>query len=325
MNIESYILHLLSSPNGNSCVKASEALSVSHDQVTRLLNNSDHSGRDLYAKAAPNLILEGGTLSLDDSVIDKPYSDLRTNGLVGYHWSGKHHKSVLGICLVALIYTDVNGQTLPVHFRIFDANGGQSKHQILRQMIRELIAWGLKPARFTADSWYAALENLKFLRNLEISFQIGLRSNRTVSSEAGKYEQVGNIEDIPESGLVTHLKGFDFVKVFRTVSSDGDVRHYAVYGPTKADLENYDYEEFSAVKQQHWQIEHMFRVLKQVCNLERFFVRKSRAVTNHIYAALSAFRRLTIWVKNELFHSMYALRKAIFIQAQRAFISNMIA
>lgn len=33
MGIEEYIAHLISSPNGNSCVKAGEVLEVSHDQV----------------------------------------------------------------------------------------------------------------------------------------------------------------------------------------------------------------------------------------------------------------------------------------------------
>jgi hypothetical protein len=35
--------------------------------------------------------------------------------------------------------------------------------------------------------------------------------------------------DIPEQGLYTHLKGFDFIKVFRTVDQDDHVRHYGIY------------------------------------------------------------------------------------------------
>lgn len=325
MNMESYIAHLLSSPDGNSCVKAGQVLVVSHDQITRLLNNSDYSGADLFEKAAPHLVLSGGTLSADDSVIDKPYSDLEANDLVAYHWSGKHKKSVRGICLVALLYTDMSGHSLPVNFRLFDPNANLSKHQLLQMMIREVIDWGLRPARFTADSWYSALENLKFLRNQGISFQIGLKSNRTVSTTPHQYEQVGQIENIPDDGLVTHLKGFDFVKVFRTVHPDGDVRHYAVYEAETDHLQRYGRQHFKVVKEQHWQIEQFFRIVKQTCHLERFFVRKARAVINHVYSALRAFQRLAAWAKDQVYESVYALRKTIFIQAQRDFIKNVVA
>lgn len=84
---------------------------------------------------------------------------------------------------------------------------------------------GVVPSWFSADSWYSSIENLKFLRNLEVSFLVGLKGNRTLSARPGQYEQVGEIGDIPEDGLVIHLKGFGFVKVFRTVAPDGDVRH----------------------------------------------------------------------------------------------------
>lgn len=325
MQIESYIAHLLSSPHGNSCVKAGEVLEVSHDQITRLLNNESYCGADLYAKAAPGLILSGGTLTVDDSVIDKPYSDLKANDLVDYHWSGKHHKTVRGICLVTLLYTDISGHSLPVNFRIYNPNDEISKHRLLQQMVSQVIQWGIQPARFTADSWYASLENLKFLRNQEISFQIGLKSNRTISTQPGQYQQVGEIQQIPADGLRTHLKGFDFIKVFRTVDPHGNARHYAVYEPQTKDLQTYDRQQFKIVKEHHWQVEQLFRVVKQVCHIQTFFVRKAQAVINHIYSALRAFQRLVAWKKDQIIESIYALRKAIFIKAQREFIKTIIA
>lgn len=325
MDIEKYIAHLLSSPAGNSCVKAGEVLEVSHDQVTRLLNNQVYSGSDLYSKAMPHLMLAGGTLTVDDSVIDKPYSDLQANELVDYHWSGKHHKTVRGICLVALLYTDTSGHSLPINFRIYNPKDDISKHALLQQMVREVIQWGLRPARFTADSWYASLENLKFLRNQEISFQIGLKNNRTVSTQPGQYEQVGQIEHIADDGLVTHLKGFDFIKVFRTVDPDGDARHYAVYEPQAKNLPTYDRQQFKLVKEQHWQVEQLFRAVKQICHIEDFFVRKAQAVTNHVYCALRAFQRLAAWAKDQIIRSIYDLRKSIFMQAQRDFIYKLVA
>ncbi|MBK8045340.1 MAG: hypothetical protein IPK21_23415 [Haliscomenobacter sp.] len=79
MEIELYIAQLLSTPSGNSCVRAGEVLKVSHDKVNRLLNEGAYTGKDLFDKAAPNLVLEGGQLSLVDSVADKLYSDPESN------------------------------------------------------------------------------------------------------------------------------------------------------------------------------------------------------------------------------------------------------
>ena len=44
---------------------------------------------------------------MDDTVLDKPYSNHMD--LVDYFWSGKHHRSVKGINLITLYYTDING------------------------------------------------------------------------------------------------------------------------------------------------------------------------------------------------------------------------
>lgn len=62
-----------------------------------------------------------------------------------------------------------------------------------------------------------------FLRNYEINFMMGLDVNRLISNQPAVYEQIQNIQ-IPESGLFTHLNGFDWVQVFQTVSKDGSDR-----------------------------------------------------------------------------------------------------
>lgn len=300
-------------------------LEVSHDKVNRRLNEGAYTGKDLFDKAAPNLVLEGGQLNLADSVADKPYSDPASNPLVAYHWSGKHHKPVWGVCWVTLIYPDTRGMSLPVNFRIFNPHDIFWKHDLLQRMVCEVFHWGLRPRWFSADSWYSSIENWKFLRNLEISFLVGLKSNRTVSTKHGRYEQVGEIADIPQDGLVTHLKGFDFVKVFRTVAPDGDVRHYAVYEANSGQRSRLNWEVFKQVKELHGRIEQMFRMIKQVCSLESFFVRTARAVTTHIYCVLRAFQRLVGWTKDGLIPSLYAIREIIYLNAQRSFIETVVA
>ncbi|TMO20621.1 IS701 family transposase, partial [Pseudoalteromonas sp. S4492] len=105
----------------------------------------------------------GGTLSVDDSVLDKPYSN--SVALVSHFWSGKHHRVVKGINLVTLYYTDPTGRHMPVNFRICDKSEGKSKNDYFREMLIEVLTWGLKPAFVTGDSWYSCVKNLKTIKN----------------------------------------------------------------------------------------------------------------------------------------------------------------
>lgn len=76
-------------------------------------------------EAKSQLNLEGGMLSVDDTVLDKPYS--YHIDLVGHFWSGKHHCSVKGINLITLYYTDLNNNHLPVNYRIYDKSEGKKR------------------------------------------------------------------------------------------------------------------------------------------------------------------------------------------------------
>ncbi len=48
--------------------------------------------------------------------------------LVDYFWSGKHHRSVKGINLITLYYTDQKSNSLPVSYRIYDKSEGKTKN-----------------------------------------------------------------------------------------------------------------------------------------------------------------------------------------------------
>ena len=171
-------------------------------------------------------------MSVDDTVLDKPYSQEGKTELVGYFWSGKHGRAVKGVCLVTLLYTDVKGVRAPVKFRVVDQAEGKTKNELFREMVSEVLGWGLRPALGSADSWYSGLENLKFLRQKGLGLLIGLEKNRIVSEREHEYVPVECLQ-LPESGKVVHLRRFGFVSVFRTLDQNHDVRHYAQYDPRK--------------------------------------------------------------------------------------------
>ena len=107
-----YIGFLLSEPHATSCLRLGSLLNISHDSVNRFLNRESYTPRDMFDEAKSILNLIGGVLSVDDSVLDKPYSNYVA--YVGYYYSGKHHAVVKGINLITLYYTDPQGNHQPV-------------------------------------------------------------------------------------------------------------------------------------------------------------------------------------------------------------------
>jgi hypothetical protein len=152
--VEHYTAFLLAEPQSAGCVRLAEVVGgeFAHDAANRFLNREHFSGRDLFEEAHPLLDVEGGTLSVDDTVLDTPYSQEGKTELVGYFWSGKHGRAVKGLCLVTLLlYTDRKGVWLPVNFRVVDKAEGKTKNELFREMVREVLAWGLRPALVSAE------------------------------------------------------------------------------------------------------------------------------------------------------------------------------
>jgi DDE superfamily endonuclease len=232
--LEPYTAFLLAEPRGAGCVRLAEGAggAFAHDAANRFLNREDFNGRDLFEEARPLMDLEGGTLRVDDTVLDKPYSQEAKTELVGYFWSGKQGRAVKGLCLVTLLHTDGKGVGLPVNFRLVDKAQAKTKHELFREMVEEVLGWGLRPTVVSADSWYSGVENLKFLRKKELGFLIALAKNRIGSERPPEYVAVEALA-LPQSGKVLHLREFGFVRVFRTVDKNHAVRHYAQYDPRK--------------------------------------------------------------------------------------------
>ena len=109
-------------------------------------------------------------ISYDDTVIDKPYSDIQQTELISYFWSGKHHRVVKGIQLISLYYTDLSAKSVPVNYRIYNKQEDFTKNDYLTEMISEVLDWGLQPKMVTTDARQASLQNLKFLKHKDFGF-----------------------------------------------------------------------------------------------------------------------------------------------------------
>lgn len=283
-----------------------------HDAFTRLLQRQPPDTAALWQEAKAFVNLRQGLLILDDTTLDKPYA--RRMDLVTYHWSGKHQGVVKGIALLTLLWTA--GQALiPCDFRVYDKpQGGQTKNDHFQQMLQQAKKRGFAPECVLMDSWYAGLENLKRIRDLGWLFLTRLKGNRLVNPDGQGNVPIGGVE-IPGEGRVVHLRGFGFVKVFRTVSKDGDAEHWATNDLGMSE------EERAALARQGWGIEAYHRGLKQCCGVEKAQVRKAVALLNHLLLSIRAFLRLEAY-RLKVGVSWYEAKTAIVRDAIRTYLAH---
>ncbi len=311
---------MLAEAKYSGCTRLAKILEgLSHDSVNRFWVRERYDYKDLFDEVKPHINLVGGILSGDDTVIDKPYSDTQRTELISYFWSGKHHRVVKGIQLITLYYTDLSGKSVPVNYRIYNKQEGKTKNNYLREMISEVLDWGLQPKMVTTDAWYASLQNLKFLRHKDFGFLLGIAKNRSCSIDGRDYTQVKKL-NIPDEGLVVYLKSFGRVKVFRRIFKNEDERYYIMFVPYEDALVTIARMEFQELSSIHWGIECYHRALKQVCGIERFMVRATEAVRTHFFSAIRAFIHLELMRAGELIDNWYELQRNLSLQVARDFI-----
>ena len=306
-----YIEFLLAAQSAFGCVEASKSQpehlkSVAHDAYTRLLTRRPLDPEALWNEAqtvGSQDLFEGGMLILDDTTLDKPYS--QAIELVSRHWSGKHHRVVWGINLLSLVWTKLTGEgqiqavaapvaapvaVIPLDFRVYDINAdanGQhfTKNDHFRVMVSAAKKRGLRPELVAFDSWYAGLDNLKHLRKEGFDFLTRFKENRQVNPDKSGLVQVSTLTVAPE-GQVVQLRGFGLVRLFQKRDAKGQIEQWATSDLTLTE------EAFLRAAKACWRIETYHRGLKQCCGIERAQVRSATGQKNHLLLALRAFLRL---------------------------------
>lgn len=233
-----------------------------HDAYTRLLQRLPPDSQALWQEVESWVERAGGVLVLDDTTLDKPYASKMA--LVTRHWSGKHRRVVQGINLISLVWTDRICR-LPCDFRLYNkAQDGLSKNDHFQHILQQ------------------ARE-----RDFEWDWLTQLKSNRLVSIDRSGNRPISQML-IQSEGCMVHLKGYGWVKVFKTVGTNGDFEYWATsrLGMT---IEQAAFHALDA-----WQIEVYHRGLKQFTGIERGQYRVEVSQRNHIGLAIRAFVRLEI-------------------------------
>jgi putative transposase len=312
-----YINFLVAAQRAFSAVEAARTHPAgedgpAHDAYTRLLQRAPADGEALWQEVEPLVHRTSGVLIIDDTTLDKPYASKMA--LVTRHWSGKHRSVVQGINLVSLVWTDGDCR-LPCDYRLYNkAQDGLSKNDHFEQMIRQAKQRSFEPELVAFDSWYASLKNLKLVRQCGWHWLTQLKSNRLVSIDRSGNRPIRDIF-LPPIGTVVHLKGYDWVKVFKTVGINGDVEYWAT-----SNL-NMTLEQCAFYALDAWQVEVYHRGLKQFTGVERAQFRLEIAQRNHIGLAIRAYLRLEAYrLRTRI--SWFEAKTSIIREAIRTYLAH---
>jgi putative transposase len=313
-----YINFIIATPRDVTATEAERVQPESkdapaHDAFTRLLARLEPDADMLWAEVQMQIDLNGGILVLDDSTLEKPYSQF--NALVYRHWSGKQKEVVSGINLITLLWTD-GVRCVPVDYRVFDKDrDGKTKNDHFAEMLLEAFERGFNPQLICFDSWYGSVENLKLCRSLGWHFLTRLKANRQIRVRQGKLQAVSNAGLCGGDGTVVWLKGFGEIKVFRIFATDGTAEYWAT------SLREMTETEREGQAKSAWRIEMYHRALKQQCLIERAQCRRLRPVLNHIGLCIRAFVRLESHCYREKM-SWIEAKTSIIRDAVRTYLAN---
>ena len=275
----------------------------------------DYTPRDLFEEVRSGLTLKGGTVSVDDSVLDKPYGQLMA--FVGYFWSGKHHGVVKGIKSDDVVLHRSARSPSTDQLPNLRQNREQDQNDYFQEMLVEVLAWGLQPAWVTGDSWYSSTANLKMIKTIIGDFclhwkaTVGFRGKKANGSRYNNWRFPKTARSCT-SGIRYGQSVSDAV--------ENQPRHYALYQPNDEDWVAFDRPAFLKLHDQHWQIEQYHRTLKQVCHIEYFQVRQPTAIRNHLFAAICGYVQLQRLQATDVIRNCYRLQRELFNEVIAAFI-----
>ena len=162
-------------------------------------------------------------------------------------------------------------------------------------MLTTAHARGFHPQCVLCDSWYSGLPNLKLIRDWGWTWLTRFKDNRLVNPDRSGNRPLRTVT-IAESGTGVHLKGYGLVKVFMSVTPDGDSEYWATNDLDMTELTRLSRSEWA------WTIENYHRGLKQFCGVEKCQARAARPAQSYglRHSRLSAARAFLVSHRHQL-------------------------
>lgn len=339
-DLDLYTDYLLSSFSQTTATGLSRMLdkAVSHDDVTRFLTHMESGSRQLWEQVKPVVRQaekalpkeEAGCLLLDDSIIEKAYTD--ENGLVTVHYDHSHDRYVKGINLVSAIL--LLGQVcLPVAYELVVKTrrseiktkkevwkSDRTKNEMFRDMVSVSVKNALCFSYVLCDSWYTNSENIKHVLGLKKHLIGAVKSNLEVAlsladKKAGKFVKLNQLE--LELGLKqVYIRQLEVpVSLCKDIFINGDGSQ-AIQYLLGTDL-TLSFQQIITTYQKRWGVEEYHKSLKQNTAIAKAPVKTRNTQANHLFASICAFiklERLKI-VENT---NHFALKAKLYLKATQA-------
>lgn len=315
---------------------------LSHDQVTRLLASEPKNSADLWKIVKPLVrAVESSeaTISIDDSISEKPYTD--ENDIIAWHWSHSFERHVKGLEFLTAYY-QIEGVSLPIAFDIVekndlyvDAKTGKAKrrspitkNQRYLMLLRVAVHNQVQFRYVLNDVWFASADNMKYVKTtLKKDFIMPLKSNRKVvlsenGNRGGRYVAVSTLDLPANTTCQVWLESVPFPvllikQVFKNDDGSTGIRYLVT-----SDL-TLDYDQITKLFQKRWGIEVYHKSLKQNASLEKSPTRTETTQRNHLFASLCAYVKLErLKIKTKRSH--FALKSKLYLSAVKSAYSELV-
>ena len=333
--LDLYSDYLISSFGQTTATGLSDLLNheISHDAVQRYLAVEKQTSADLWRLVKPhvrNIESPAGVLIIDDSIAEKPYTDV--NDIVCLHYDHTQGRTIKGINFVTCLYHS-QGVSLPVGFELvaktemyLDPKDGKekrrskrTKNELYRDLVRQAVQNQIVFTYVLSDIWFSAADNMKFVKTtLEKEFVMPLKGNRKVAlslsaKQEGRYQRVDTLELEALMPITVYLEEVPFPlllvkQVFTNEDSSTGIL-YLVTSDTTLDGNG-----MTMLYQKRWNVEPYHKSLKQNASLEKSPTHTVTTQTNHFFAALCGYIKLEL-LKGNTKLNHFALKSKLYLHA----------
>jgi len=292
----SYVLGLILTKNKKTCSSMAKVLGVTHDFLYRFLSKTY-----LLLPLLPHLMIslvnhfdkeKLGWLIIDDTTISKPFARFLEG--VSQIYNTALGRTDRGLSIVVIAWS--NGKiTIPLKFGwAFHKDVAGDNYKTKSMIAKELLLFFLKRIKFQyllIDGHYTTKELLRFMLCWNIKFVGKFACNRKIESSNGMVEQVRNH---PLLKLLRNFRSrkikatYDEMKFYmsshKRKNRNGEYKY--IYLISSMDLSA---KEYLSLYGKRWEIETMFRTMKQSLGLAQCCSRKIERQESHIYAVFLSF------------------------------------
>ena len=307
---------------------------ISHDQVTRMLNKKNNDSKALWLDVKPLVRQhenDDGCLVFDDSIIHKPHTD--ENDIVCWHFDHTQGRNVKGInLLTTFYYTQQTGQEplrVPIAFDIINKyeysdieskevkrKSPVTKNELMRSQIKVAIKNAVKFSYVLADSWFSSSENMKFIHEKNKYFIFDLKSNRLATigdRNKANWQSINKLDLQPWTPVRVWLKDVELEillikQVFKNKDGSMGTRYLA------SNNLNLTCDDFTNIYKKRWSVEEYHKSFKQNTSMAKSPTRTVKTQRTHIFASIISYIKLERYkFSTKLNH--FALKGRLYLNA----------